>query len=127
MIIPTTDKTVKLQERLTELTGGSCGIRDISLLESALSSAFQTFDGVELYPTVEEKCARVALSIIKNHAFIDGNKRIGMLILLLLLKLNGVHAEPTNDAVAHVGVALASGEMGYEELLKWIEDIKTAD
>ncbi|MBQ8932625.1 MAG: type II toxin-antitoxin system death-on-curing family toxin, partial [Ruminiclostridium sp.] len=72
------------------------------------------------YPTKEEKGARIGYSLISNHAFVDGNKRIGMYILLTFLEINGVPIHPTVDDVARVGLAVASGEMKYEELLEWV-------
>ena len=90
------------------------------MLDSALESAFQTFDGQELYPTKEEKGARLGYSLISNHAFVDGNKRIGMYVLLTFLETNGIKLRPTNAEVARVGLAIAAGKMKYEELLEWI-------
>ena len=116
----TQEKVLILHEILTEETGGDPGVRDIALLNSALESAFATFGGQELYPTREEKAARIGFSLIANHAFVDGNKRIGMYILLVFAELNGIRLRPTNEEVARVGLAVAAGEMKYEELLEWI-------
>ncbi|MBE6854007.1 MAG: type II toxin-antitoxin system death-on-curing family toxin, partial [Ruminococcus sp.] len=74
----------------------------------------------ELYPTKEEKGARLGYSLISNHAFVDGNKRIGMYVLLTFLETNGIKLRPTNDEVARVGLAVAADEMKYEDLLDWI-------
>ena len=101
-------------------TGGDAGLREAALLESALGTIDQTFDGQELYPTLAEKAARLGFSLISNHAFVDGNKRIGMYVLLIFLEVNGVKIRPTNEEVARVGLAVAAGEMKYEELLDWI-------
>lgn len=114
------EKVLLLHKLITEETGGDPNIRDFDLLESALESAFQTFGGEEIYPTKEEKGARIGYSLISNHAFVDGNKRIGMYILLTFLEINGVPIHPTVDDVARVGLAVASGEMKYEELLEWV-------
>ena len=113
------DKVLLLHKLITEETGGDPELRDINLLDSALESAFQTFDGVELYPTKEEKGARLGFSLISNHAFVDGNKRIGMYVLLTFLEVNGIRLDVDNDDVARVGLAVASGEMKYNELLEW--------
>lgn len=118
------DKVLALHELMAKETGGDPGIRDQALLNSALESAFQTFDGQELYPTIEEKGARIGFSLIANHAFIDGNKRIGMFVLLVFLEINGIKVKATNDEVARVGLAVASGKMKYDELLAWIIDNK---
>lgn len=120
MIKLSQDKVLLLHEILTEETGGSAGVREISLLNSALESAYATFGGQELYPTRQQKAARIGFSLISNHAFVDGNKRIGMFILLVFLEVNGIKLRPTNDEVARVGLAVAAGEMDYDELLEWI-------
>lgn len=116
------EKVLLLHKLITDETGGDPNIRDIELLDSALESAFQTFDGVELYPTKQEKAARIGYSLISNHAFVDGNKRIGMYVLLTFLETNGIRINPTVDDVARVGLAVASGNMKYEELLAWIKE-----
>ncbi len=108
---------------MTRETGGSPGLRDEALLDSALSAAFQTFGGEALYPSMEEKCARLGHSLIANHAFADGNKRIGMLVMLTFAEINGIPLRPAVDEVTHVGLAVAAGEMGYEELLAWIRAV----
>ena len=114
------EKVLLLHKLITKETGGDPDVRDLALLDSALESAFQTFDGKELYPTKEEKAARIGFSLISNHAFVDGNKRIGMYILLTFLETNGIKIRPTNDEVARVGLAIADGKMKYDDLLKWI-------
>ncbi len=116
------EKVLLLHKLMTEETGGDPNIRDIALLNSALESAFQTFDGKELYSTKEEKGARLGYSLISNHAFVDGNKRIGMYILLTFLETNGIRIYPEEDDVIKVGLAVAAGEMGYDELLSWIRE-----
>ena len=113
-----------LHQLITEETGGDPNVRDIALLESALESAFQTFDGQDLYPSKEEKGARIGYALISNHAFVDGNKRIGMYVLLTFLETNGIKIHPTVDDVARVGLAVASGEMKYDDLLEWILENK---
>ena len=122
MIQISQDKVLALHELMAKETGGDPGIRDQALLNSALESAFQTFDGQELYPTIEEKGARIGFSLIANHAFIDGNKRIGMFVLLVFLEINEIKVKTTNDEVARVGLAVASGkktkaeEKGFREI-----------
>ena len=118
------EKVLLLHKLITEETGGNPNLRDIALLESALESAFQTFDGEELYPSKEEKGARLGYSLISNHAFVDGNKRIGMYIMLTFLEVNGIWIYPSVDEVIRVGLAVASGSMKYEELLEWIFENK---
>ena len=118
------EKVLLLHKLITQETGGDPDIRDLALLDSALESAFQTFDGVELYPTKEEKGARLGYSLISNHAFVDGNKRIGMYVLLTFLEVNGIRLHCTNEDVARVGLAVAAGEMNYDDLLAWIRSSK---
>ena len=118
------EKVLLMHKLITAETGGDSNVRDTALLNSALESAFASFDGRELYPTKEEKGARIGFSLISNHAFVDGNKRIGMYVLLTFLETNGIKIRPTNAEVARVGLAVAAGEMKYEELLNWIIENK---
>lgn len=120
MIKISREKTLLLHKLLTDETGGDPGLRDASLLESAVESVYQTFGGQELYPTREEKGARLGYSLISNHAFVDGNKRIGMFVMMTFLEINGVRIAPAVEDVVRVGLAVASGEMKYDELLRWI-------
>jgi death-on-curing protein len=114
------EKVLLLHRYLAEETGGSVGLRDEGLLESALESAFAMFDGRELYPTKEEKAARLGASLVGNHAFLDGNKRIGMYVMLTFLEVNGVRLECTDADIVEAGLALAAGTMGGDGLLAWI-------
>ena len=107
---------------MAQATGGSVGVRDEGLLESAMEAAFSTFGGVEFYPTKEEKAARLGFSLISNHAFVDGNKRIGMYILLTFLEVNGIRMDCTNEDVIHAGLSVADGSMNYEDLLAWVRE-----
>ena len=116
------EKVLLLHKLIAEETGGSIGLRDEGLLESALEAAFSTFGGVELYPTKEEKGARLGYNLISNHAFVDGNKRIGMYVMLTFLEVNGIYMDCTNEDVATVGLAVAAGELGYDRLLKWVRE-----
>ncbi|MBR6053053.1 MAG: type II toxin-antitoxin system death-on-curing family toxin [Clostridia bacterium] len=116
------EKVLLLHQLVIEETGGAADVRDLDLLDSALASAFQTFDGKELYPTKEEKAARIGYSLISNHAFVDGNKRIGMYVLLTFLETNGIRLHPSVDDVARVGFAVARGEMTCDGLLAWIRE-----
>ena len=120
MIKISQEKVLLLHQLITQETGGDSNVRDIALLDSALESAFATFGGQELYPTKEEKGARLGYALISNHAFVDGNKRIGMYVLLTFLETNGIKIRPTNEEVARVGFAVAAGEMKYQDLLDWI-------
>lgn len=105
---------------LIEETGGSFGIRDDSALESSISAPFQTFDGVDLYPDIKEKAARLCYGLIKNHPFIDGNKRIGIFVMLVFLEMNGIEIHPNQDELINIGIKCASSEIEYEDLLNWL-------
>ena len=114
---------VKLLHRLmAEATGGSVGVRDEGLLDSAIEGAFATFDGVELYPSKEEKAAKLGYSLISNHAFVDGNKRIGVYVMLSFLELNGIRIEATDEDVVALGLGAADGSMTQEDVLSWIKN-----
>lgn len=88
MITLDKEQIKRLHKKLIDATGGLDGLRDEAMLESALSAAFQTFDGRELYPSTTSKIARIAYSLVCNHPFVDGNKRIGTYVMLMLLELN---------------------------------------
>ena len=118
------DKVLLLHKILAEATGGSVGVRDEALLDSALESAFSGHGDREFYPTKEEKGARLGYALISNHAFIDGNKRIGIYVMLSFLEMNGIRIECTDEDIINAGLSVASGTMGYEELLRWIIDRK---
>ena len=118
------DMIMLMHKLIAEQTGGSVGLKDEGLLESAIENIFQTFDGEELYPTKEEKAARLGYSLISNHAFVDGNKRIGMHIMLLFLELNGIYMDLTDEDIVEAGLGIASGKMNYEDLLNWINKHK---
>ena len=116
------DKVLLLHQYIAAETGGSVGLRDEGLLESALEGAFATFEGKELYQTKEEKAARIGASLVSNHAFLDGNKRIGMYVMLTFLEVNGIRVECTDEDIVRAGLSLADGSMDYGKLLAWIRE-----
>jgi len=116
------DKVLLLHQLIAQETGGSIGVRDEGLLESALENAFSGFGGQEFYPTKEEKGARLGYSLISNHAFVDGNKRIGVYVMLTFLEVNGIHLDCTNEDVVKVGLGVADGSMDYKALLAWVRE-----
>lgn len=118
------DKVLLLQQLVIEATGGSAGVKDFGLLDSAIESAYQTFGGQELYPSKEEKGARLGYNLVSNHAFVDGNKRIGLLVMLSFLAINGINLKYTDDDLVFIGLSLADGKMSYGELLSWIKEHK---
>lgn len=121
MIKFTNDKILLLHQLLIEETGGEPNVRDINLLDSCVNQIYQTFDNVELYKTKEEKAARLGYTLISNHAFVDGNKRIGMFIMLSFLELNGIKTNFTNNDIIRIGIGIASSKISYEELINEIK------
>lgn len=121
MIRLSKNKVLFLHEMLARETGGSIGVRDEGLLESALEAAFSGFGDMEFYPTKEEKGARLGYNLISNHAFLDGNKRIGMYVMLIFLEVNGIQLDCSNSDVSQTGLAVASGAMDYDALLQWVK------
>ena len=120
MLLLTVDEICALHTRLTEKSGGSDGLRDRGLLESAVYSAETAFGGEEMYPSIEEKAARLMFALVSNHAFVDGNKRIGVLVMLMTLRLNSVFLTYTQKELIALGLSAAAGEMKYGEILSWI-------
>ena len=116
------EKVLLLHKLIAQETGGSLGVRDEGLLESALEAAFSGFGDEEFYPTKEEKGARLGYNLISNHAFVDVNKRIGMYVMLTFLEVNGIHMDCKNNDVSQTGLAVASGKMDYDALLQWVKD-----
>jgi len=121
MIKLTVEQVIKFQEILIQRTGGLAGIKDKSLIDSALESPYQTFDGQDLYPSDLDKIVRVGYNLIRNHSFADGNKRIGMQAMLVLLEINKMGIAFSDEDIIFMGMNVASGEMSYEDLLKFIK------
>lgn len=124
MICLTTDEVIRLHEKLLSATGGSPGLRDQGLLESAVWSADAAFGNVERYPSIEEKAARLSYALISNHAFVDGNKRIGILALLITLDLNDVALQYSQTELIELGLAVANGQAKFDDILVWIYNHK---
>ena len=122
MIILSKEQIILLHSNLITETGGSEGIRDEQLLESAINAPFQTFDNIEVFPSIQQKAARLGYGLIKNHAFIDGNKRIGTHAMLVFLALNKIELEYTQSELSDTILKVASDEYSFEDLLKWILD-----
>ena len=116
MIKLSKEKVLLLHQLIAEETGGSVGVRDVGLLESALNNAYATFGGEELYKTKEEKAASLGFSLISNHAFVDGNKRIGVYVMLTFLEAEGIKVNCTNADVVEFVLSVASGNMKYEDI-----------
>lgn len=122
MIRVNSKMVIALHSLVSEASGGGEGIRDIALLDSAIESAYQTFGGVELYPTIIEKAARISYSIIANHAFVDGNKRAGVLTLLTILRAAGVSLRLTNEDIITLGLLAAEGKMKYDDIVAFVRE-----
>ena len=118
------DKILQLHGKMIEATGGDSGIRDIGLLHSAISNAYATFDGVDLYKTIEEKCASVCFSIINNHPFLDGNKRMGIFVMLVFLEYNNIPLKYTQNELIDLGLGIAQGKYKQTYILEWLNGHK---
>ena len=114
------EQVIKLHSSLIAKTGGMNGIRDENLLDSALKSPFQTFGGNELYPDILDKASQLCYSLVENHPFADGNKRIGVHLTLLFLKLNNVNIEYSQTELIDFGLSIASGKMNKNEIKTWL-------
>ncbi len=109
-----------LHDQLLAQTGGAPGLRDEGLLESALDAPFQGFEDTDAYPSLPQKAARLCYGLVKNHPFVDGNKRIGTHAMLVFLAVNGVELAYTQAELSAVILAVAAGEQSYEDLLRWL-------
>ena len=119
-------KTISLEEllvfhkKIIEKTGGSKGIRDLNLIESALNRAFVTFESKDLYKDIIDKIAAITYGLINNHGFVDGNKRIGIAFMLFLLKLNELKIRYSQKELIKLGLGIADGLITEENLRNWI-------
>ena len=120
MIKLTIEQVLSMHKMMITETGGEDGIRDVGILDMSLNGAFQTFDGIDMYATLEEKAARLAFSIINNHPFVDGNKRVGLFVMLVFLELNGIALIYTQQELIGLGLGLAEGKINAKAVLEWI-------
>jgi len=114
------NEVLELYRRIMGQTGGLVGIRDLNALESALAQPRATFGGVDLYPTAVDKASALGFSLIQNHPFTDGNKRIGHAAMETFLVLNGFEIDASVDEQEQVILDVASGKMGRQELTEWL-------
>lgn len=121
MIWVTADDVIALHAHVIEKSGGLDGLRDRNILESAVSAPLQSFGGKELFPTDLEKIARIGFGLATNHAFLDGNKRIGAMVVQLLLKWNGYVLQLRQGELADMFIAIADGSAQKQDLLHWIK------
>jgi death-on-curing protein len=115
-------EVLELHRRLLAQSGGTPGLRDLGLLESSLALPRQSFAGADLYPGLIAKGAALGFSLIQNHPFVDGNKRIGHAALEITLVLNGVELTASVDAAEAAVLAVASGEMNREGFTQWVAE-----
>lgn len=114
-------QVLHLHQDIIAASGGSSEIRDEGLLDSALNAPFQTFEGTDLYPTILEKAARLGYGLIKNHPFVDGNKRIGTHTMLVFLAINHMELEYTDRELIELILDIASGAKNEIQLLSWLQ------
>ncbi len=114
------EQVAKIHSILISKTGGMDGVRDENLLDSALKAPFQTFGGKDLYPEILDKASQLCYSLIENHPFADGNKRIGVHLTLLFLKLNNVELAYTQKELIEFGLNIASGKMSKDSIKEWL-------
>jgi len=124
----TLGEVVELHGRLIITAGGAPGIRDLGLLESALGQSTATFAGADLHPTLVDKAAALAFSLVANHPFVDGNKRIGHAAMEVFLVLNGYEIEASVDEQERLMLDVASGSITREHLADWLRQhvVKTS-
>ncbi|MBX7220021.1 MAG: type II toxin-antitoxin system death-on-curing family toxin [Blastocatellia bacterium] len=118
----TKEQVVRLHQKVIEVSGGGAGIRAEGALESSVAQPLLTFDGLDLYPTVAEKAAALGHSLIANHPFVDGNKRIGHAALEVLLVINGFEIQAHVDEQERIILAVASGHMKRPEFIVWVPE-----
>ena len=116
------EQVIIIHDEAIKKHGGESGLRDRNLLESAVYSPYQTFDGVDLFPSICDKAARLSFGLIKNHPFLDGNKRVAAGAMLTLLIINNIAFSITNDELEEVMLSLAAGMMEYHEFAVWLNN-----
>ena len=121
ILYPNLGQIFALYDEVTRVSGGAYGLRDLGYLESALQQSRQTFGGNDLYPTIHEKAAALGYTLIMDHPFVDGNKRIGLAAIEFFLELNGLTLDVTADDAVDTILNVAKGEMARNELANWIE------
>ncbi len=105
---------IYIHYKLILLTGGYEGIRNEGMLDSAINAPLQTFDSIDIYPTLIDKVIRLSYSLTCNHPFFDGNKRVGAMVLTIILDENGIKTDFTNENLVDIFVKLAANELTYE-------------
>jgi death-on-curing protein len=111
-----------IHEEMIRRYGGASGLRDRGQLESAVAQPLMTFDGIDLYKDLAEKSAAMCFSLIKNHPFVDGNKRVGFAAMRLLVRSNGFRLKASIDEKEHITLSIASGTLSRDDLVEWIRE-----
>ena len=114
------DNVILFHSKIAEKTGGDKKVRDASLIDAAMKRAFASFDFNEFYLSPEEKIAAISHGLIKGHGFMDGNKRIGICMILLLAELNGINLNYTQAELVDLGLGTAEGRYNERHIRKWI-------
>lgn len=122
MIVLSRDQILLMHHRLIERYGGTHGVRDEGLLDSAMNAPFQGFGEYEFFPTVVDKAVRLCIGLVQNHPFHDGNKRIGAMALLTMLDLNNINLQTNSTELSDVILQFAAGNVDDEFLLQWVKD-----
>ena len=114
-------EVIELHRRVIEQAGGAEGVRDLGAIESAVAQPQMTFGGRDLYPTMESKATALCFSLVMNHPFVDGNKRVGHAAMETFFVMNGFELASDVDDAERVILDLAAGELSREGLLEWVE------
>ncbi len=122
MIYLSKEQIISLHERLIEVFGGSKEISNENLLDLSVNSIHQTFDGDDLYPSLIHKAVHLGFSLVSNHSFIDGNKRIGTHVMILILELNGYELEYKDLELVNIIMDIASSTKNENDLFKWVNE-----
>lgn len=117
----TKEEVLLIHSEVIKLYGGANGIRDVNGLESAIARPYQTYDSLDLYPSVYEKAAAIGESIIMNHPFIDGNKRTGYVLVETILRLSGNKIISTDDDLYSFVISISTGEIKFEQIVEWLK------
>lgn len=120
--LPSEEDILLLHEKLIEQTGGTHGVRDWGLIQSALARANAGFDEVALYPETIDKAAAIGCGLAKNHGFIDGNKRVGVAAVLLILRRNAIRLQYSQAELVALGLGIAEGRLDVEEVKAWLQN-----
>lgn len=116
----TVEHILNLHKEVISRYGGAHGLRDKNLLDSCVNATFQSFDDIEMFPTIQEKAAKLGFGIAKNHAFIDGNKRTAVHVMCSYLIANGIYLKYNDQEIIDLFIGIASNKVTYKDLLNWI-------